>query len=57
VSKGIEIAGIALLTRSELASVGSALRYVIPLDEGDDFSDLLAKIDEAEEHADRGRNG
>jgi hypothetical protein len=48
-----DIVAIALLTRSDLADVGNALRDVLEIESGlGDFADLLAKIDEAEGLAD-----
>ena len=41
---------IALLTQSELEGLGNTLRLVIPTDRlPDEFEELLAKIDEADE--------
>jgi hypothetical protein len=51
-----EIVAIGLLTRHDLLGVGAALRHVIPVEDGD-FSDLLAKIDEAEERLTRPQSG
>jgi hypothetical protein len=48
-----EIVAIGLLTRHDLVGVGAALRNVIPLEDAD-FSDLLAKIDEADQGSGRG---
>jgi hypothetical protein len=40
---------VSLLTSSELQGVGAALRGVLPLEDApEDFSALLARIDEAE---------
>jgi hypothetical protein len=47
-----EIVAIALLTRSELQGVGDALRHVIRVEDGaEDFAELLARIDEAEQRS------
>ena len=41
---------IALLTRNELEGVGNSLRLVIPTERlPDEFEELLAKIDEADQ--------
>lgn len=41
---------VALLTKSELQGVGEALQCVLPIEDlPNEFHDLLAKIDEAEE--------
>jgi hypothetical protein len=41
---------VALLTSSELQGVGTALRCVMPLEDApEDFADLLAKVDQADE--------
>ena len=45
-----DIVAIGFLTRSDLEGIGSALKYVIPVEECD-FSDLLAQIDAAEERS------
>jgi hypothetical protein len=43
---------VALLTSSDLQGVGAALRCVMPIEDApEDFSELLAKIDEAEERS------
>ena len=40
---------VALLTEPELAAVGNALHLVLPIEDvPDDFTELLALIDEAE---------
>lgn len=44
------IVAVALLTQSELQGVGDALRCILPIaDLPNDFTELLAQIDEAEE--------
>ena len=42
------IVAIGLLTQQDLDMLGSGFRRAIPLDDSDDFEDLLARIDEAE---------
>lgn len=42
-----EIVAIALLTRRDMATLGSALRQVYPIDDRPCFDDLLKALDEA----------
>lgn len=43
-----KIVAVALLTDTDLERVGGSLKRVFPLDQGSDFSDLLAAIDDAD---------
>jgi hypothetical protein len=47
-SKEDQIAGVRLLTQTDLERLGKTLARFCPLDDASEFSDLLRKVDEAD---------